>query len=202
MRNGFKDDRCYSVPDGRLRSHPHPPHDQGFRPDPVPAGMLDRVLQRALGAKPSSDATLALYDPRPRNPPPPGRPRRRFATRRPETRRPPSPNAQRSVRRRKENPGQAGDRRRRPSHWRSAQRQEDYAAIACAIQNIQLAACPKAGACNGSTGKITQLPETYSLLSVPSDKEEIVALLFFGYPASVPAAAPRKPLSEVARRLP
>jgi nitroreductase len=83
-----------------------------------------------------------------------------------------------------------------------AQRQEDYGAIACAIQNIQLAAWAEGLGMQWSSGKLTQLPQTYGLLGIQPDQDEIVGLLFFGYPANIPPAAPRKPLAEVMRRLP
>ena len=83
-----------------------------------------------------------------------------------------------------------------------AQRQEDYAAMACAIQNIQLFAWSEGVGMQWSSGKIIQLPQTYEVLGIDREREEIVGLLFFGYPARVPAAQPRKPLGEVSRRLP
>jgi nitroreductase len=83
-----------------------------------------------------------------------------------------------------------------------AQRQEDYAAIACAIQNIQLAAWAEGLGMQWSSGKIIQWPQTYDLLTIDPAQEEIVGLLFFGFPANVPAPQPRKPLAEVSRHLP
>ena len=82
------------------------------------------------------------------------------------------------------------------------QRQEDYGAIACAIQNIQLAAWADGLGMQWSSGKLTTLPQTYELLGVPPAGEELVALLYFGYPAAVPPAQPRRPLGEVTRWLP
>ena len=83
-----------------------------------------------------------------------------------------------------------------------AQRREDYGAIACAIQNIQLAAWAGGLGMQWSSGKIIGRPETYEVLAIDPAREEIVGLLFFGFPASVPAAQARKPLAEVSRRLP
>ena len=83
-----------------------------------------------------------------------------------------------------------------------AQRREDYGAIACAIQNIQLAAWADGLGMQWSSGKIIGLPETYEMLAIDAAREEIVGLLFFGFPARVPAAQARKPLAEVSRRLP
>ena len=83
-----------------------------------------------------------------------------------------------------------------------AQRREDYGAIACAVQNIQLAAWAEGLGMQWSSGKIIALPETYEVLAIDPAREEIVGLLFFGFPASVPAAQARRPLAEVSRRLP
>ena len=83
-----------------------------------------------------------------------------------------------------------------------AQQREDYAAVACAIQNIQLAAWAEGVGMQWSSGKIIQLPTTYETLALDPAQEEIVGLLFFGYPAGVPAAPARKGLAEVSRRLP
>ncbi len=83
-----------------------------------------------------------------------------------------------------------------------AQRQEDYGAISCAIQNIQLAAWAEGLGMQWSSGKIIELPQTYEVAGIVPAQEEIVGVLFFGYPASVPPAQPRQPLAEVSRRLP
>lgn len=82
------------------------------------------------------------------------------------------------------------------------QRREDYAAVCCAIQNIQLAAWAEGLGMQWSTGRVSQMPQTYELLGINSAEEEIAGLLYFGYPAVVPAATPRKPLSELMRKLP
>jgi len=82
------------------------------------------------------------------------------------------------------------------------QRTEDYAATCCAVQNIQLAAWGEGLGMQWSTGKLIRNPEVHALLKINTDEEEIAGLLYFGYPASVPAPFPRKPLSEVMRRLP
>lgn len=83
-----------------------------------------------------------------------------------------------------------------------AQRREDYGAIACAIQNVQLAAWAEGVGMQWSSGKIILLPETYAVLAIDPAREELAGLLFFGYPAGVPAAPPRKALAHVTRHLP
>ena len=83
-----------------------------------------------------------------------------------------------------------------------AQQREDYAAIACALQNIQLAAWAEGVGMQWSSGKIIDLPGTYEALAIDPGQAQLVGLLFFGYPASVPPAQARKPLAEVLNRLP
>ena len=83
-----------------------------------------------------------------------------------------------------------------------AQRREDYGAISCAIQNIQLAAWAEGLGMQWSSGKIIRLESVYRLFGIDRQAEEIVGLLFFGYPERVPAAPRRKELAEVARWLP
>lgn len=82
------------------------------------------------------------------------------------------------------------------------QRREDYAAVCCAIQNIQLAAWAEGLGMQWHTGKQTEQPQSYTLLGIDRAAEEIAGFLYFGYPALVPAPAPRRPLGEVMRRLP
>lgn len=82
------------------------------------------------------------------------------------------------------------------------QRREDYAAVCCAIQNIQLAAWAEGLGMQWNTGKQTQQPQTYHLLAINPVVEEIAGFLYFGYPALIPVPPPRKPLAEVLRRMP
>ena len=82
------------------------------------------------------------------------------------------------------------------------QEREDYAAVACAIQNIQLEAWNLGVGMQWSSGKMATSAHLYELLGLNSDKEFLVGLLFFGFPLKVPAPAARKPLSEVSKRLP
>ena len=80
-------------------------------------------------------------------------------------------------------------------------RREDYAAISCAIQNIQLAAWGEGLGMQWSTGKFTTQPSTYELLKIDPTQQEIVGILFFGFPAQVPSANARKSLREVSQWL-
>ena len=73
---------------------------------------------------------------------------------------------------------------------------EDDGAVACAIQNIQLAAWAEGLGMQWSTGKVARAKATYKLLGIRPKEEKIAGLLFFGFPARVPEAQPRKPLAK------
>lgn len=79
---------------------------------------------------------------------------------------------------------------------------EDYAAVCCAVQNIQLAAWEAGLGMQWSSNKMTRAPEAYTLLGIDPAAEEMIGFLYFGYPADIPAARPRKPLDEVMFHLP
>jgi nitroreductase len=83
----------------------------------------------------------------------------------------------------------------------SQQRKEDYAATACAIQNIQLAAWARGIGMQWSTSHMTRNQATYEFLGCDPHHEEIVGFLFLGYPAEIPIERNRKSLSEVRRFL-
>lgn len=63
---------------------------------------------------------------------------------------------------------------------------EDYAAVCCAIQNIQLAAWSIGIGIQWSTGAITLEEKTYHLLGVDSASEYMVGFLYIGYPEVTP----------------
>jgi nitroreductase len=87
-------------------------------------------------------------------------------------------------------------------HGSELARREDFAATCCAIQNIQLAAWDEGLGMQWSSNNMTRHLRTYALLEINPAEEEIVGFLYFGYPAEVPPAQPRKGLAEVTRRLP
>lgn len=82
------------------------------------------------------------------------------------------------------------------------QEREDYAAVACAIQNIQLEAWSLGVGMQWSSGKAATGPHLYELLELDAAKEFMVGLLLFGFPLEVPPARARLPLAEVCKRLP
>ena len=65
---------------------------------------------------------------------------------------------------------------------------EDYAAVACAIQNIQLAAWSEGLGMQWSSGAAACNPRTREIVGFDAEKESLVGLLFFGFPALVPSA--------------
>ena len=78
---------------------------------------------------------------------------------------------------------------------------EDYAAVACAIQNIGLAAWDAGLGMQWSTGAASRNPRTREIVGFDAEEEMLVGLLFIGFPALVPPAKVRQPLDEVLRRL-
>lgn len=79
-------------------------------------------------------------------------------------------------------------------------REEDYAAVSGAIQNIQLASWALGLGTQWSTSPATQAPTLREIAGIP-EEERIVAFLFMGYPAAIPSAR-RRELGEIARWLP
>ncbi len=77
-------------------------------------------------------------------------------------------------------------------------RREDYAAIACAVQNFLLSLWAEGIGSKWSTGGITTDERTYELLQIDADTEEIVGFLWAGVPAETPNP-PRRPLEAVLR---
>lgn len=81
-------------------------------------------------------------------------------------------------------------------------RREDYAATACAVQNIQLAAWSEGIGVKWSTSGVIRDPLAYRLLEIDPAQFEIIGLLFVGYPAEIPYRPRKTPLDEVIRRVP
>lgn len=78
---------------------------------------------------------------------------------------------------------------------------EDYAACCCAIQNLQLALWQDGIGVKWTTGEVTRDPRFYDLAWVDRELEQVVGLLWYGYPAEVPSTA-RKPVEEILVELP
>jgi nitroreductase len=79
--------------------------------------------------------------------------------------------------------------------------QENYAACCCVIQNLMLALWAKGIGTKWSTGPITREDRFYDLIWVNPDLENVVGLIWYGYPADIPQTL-RKPLQQVLTELP
>lgn len=81
------------------------------------------------------------------------------------------------------------------------QHQEDYAACCCVIHSIMLYLWSHGIGSKWSTGPVIRDPRFYELIWVDPDSEEVVGLVWYGYPAETPQT-PRKPLNELLIELP
>jgi nitroreductase len=81
-------------------------------------------------------------------------------------------------------------------------RREDYAAVCCAVQNVQLAAWAEGVGVKWSTAGVTRDPLAYEFLGFDPDQFLIAGFLFVGYPAETPTRERRRPLDEVIRQTP
>lgn len=89
-------------------------------------------------------------------------------------------------------------------HSEPATGREDYAAIACAVQNIGLSLWAEGVGSKWGTGGVTTDAESYAILGLDAAQSEIVGFLSLGFPRG---AFPRKParrlsVGEVLRELP
>ncbi|NBB99476.1 MAG: nitroreductase [Bacteroidetes bacterium] len=64
--------------------------------------------------------------------------------------------------------------------------QENYAATACAVQNLQLYLWTHGVGVKWTTGRVTRDPTFWDLVQVDPEVERLVGLLWYGYPAAVP----------------
>lgn len=82
----------------------------------------------------------------------------------------------------------------RALHPNPAVSREDYAAVACAIQNLSLSLWAEGIGSKWSTGGVTTDPETYRLLGLQPSAVEIVGFVWVGYakPGSLAKKPPRR----------
>lgn len=73
---------------------------------------------------------------------------------------------------------------------------EDYAACACAAQNLMLALWARGIASKWTTGEITRDRRFYDLIWVDPALETVVGLFWYGYPETLPDTT-RKPVEAV-----
>lgn len=79
--------------------------------------------------------------------------------------------------------------------------QENYAATCCAVQNLSLSLWAQGIGTKWTTGAITRDPRFMELLGMSAERERVVGLFWYGYPALVPEQK-RLPAEEIVERLP
>jgi nitroreductase len=88
--------------------------------------------------------------------------------------------------------------RRDPDPFRD---RENYAATACAIQNLMLAATHEGLGSKWGTGGVTRDAQTAAILGVDTASEEVVGFISLGKPELVPTME-RPPVEDHVTRLP
>jgi nitroreductase len=80
---------------------------------------------------------------------------------------------------------------------------EDYAAVACAIQNLMLSLHAEGISSKWSTGAVIRDPRSYQHLGIDAEREEIVGFVWVGMPSKTPVKVARKlDVAAVTRYLP
>jgi nitroreductase len=89
-------------------------------------------------------------------------------------------------------------------HADPAVAREDYAAVACAVQNAMLSFWAEGIGSKWSTGGVTTDERSYRLLGIDPAQEEIVGFLWAGYAARSDVVKPRRrrSLGDVLRSVP
>lgn len=77
------------------------------------------------------------------------------------------------------------------------QQREDYAAVSCAVQNIQLAAWAEGIGAKWSTNLVTRDPTAYALLALEPERYDIIGFLYLGFPVEVPNRERRRSVEDV-----
>lgn len=76
------------------------------------------------------------------------------------------------------------------------QAREDYAACCCAVHNLTLYLWSLGIGCKWTTGAVTRDARFYQALDIDADREDVVSLLWYGYPDHNPKTR-RKPLEDI-----
>lgn len=79
--------------------------------------------------------------------------------------------------------------------------QENYAAVCCAVQNLSLALWSVEIGMKWTTGPVTRDEGIYQILDLNREQEEIVGVMWYGYPAEVPTMK-RHPPDQFITQLP
>lgn len=80
--------------------------------------------------------------------------------------------------------------------------EEDYAACACAIQNLTLSLWSRGIASKWSTGDITKRADFATICGLNPENDRIVGLIWYGYPAKVPPGSRQRTADQILTRLP
>ena len=83
------------------------------------------------------------------------------------------------------------DRSDDPRRW-----QEDYAACCCAIHSFSLFLWSRGIGVKWTTGDVTRDPRFYDTIWVDPALEQVVGLVWYGYPAEIPVGV-RKPVADI-----
>lgn len=78
---------------------------------------------------------------------------------------------------------------------------ENYAATCCAVQNLSLFLWSEGIGVKWTTGPVTRDPRAYEILGKSPEQEDIVGILWYGYPEKVPQTR-RHPVDEICTELP
>lgn len=78
---------------------------------------------------------------------------------------------------------------------------EDYAATACAIENLLLDLWSRGIGSKWGTGAVTRHPEFFELLKADPELEVVVGMFWYGYPAETPTTD-RLSVGEITRVVP
>lgn len=73
---------------------------------------------------------------------------------------------------------------------------EDYAATACAIENLLLDLWSQGIGSKWGTGRVTRHPDFFQLLGADQDLEMVVGMFWYGYPAETPVTE-RLPVEDI-----
>lgn len=79
---------------------------------------------------------------------------------------------------------------------------EDYASIACGVQNASLILWSHGVGSKWTTGGPTRHPDTYRVTGFDPTKEEIIGFFWIGFAERAPVAPKRPPLEKFLRRCP
>ncbi len=78
---------------------------------------------------------------------------------------------------------------------------EDYAAVCCAVQNLSLFLWDAGIGMKWTSGPVTRSDEIYEILNLDRKLEEIVGVMWYGYPTETPQMK-RRPAAEFVTQLP